>query len=233
MVTPHRESKETYEFIADWVAPNFFHSKNDVCERMGPLALFGEIAMAGLPVGDIAEVGCGESSIYLSHLARKYRRKVYHCDLADGKIINPLTVPGYMHTEALELSPRDHNRLITVGNSNFFMGSSNDLFKIHLKDSCLAFTFIDGDHEYAQAKQDFDNAMNLTVENGYVLLHDTYPPSPKYLSPDSACGDVYRLRQEIEADKRYDSLTLVHGVAMDVGLTIVRKKPLVRPYFQE
>ena len=113
------------------------------------------------------------------------------------------------------------------------MGSSNDLFANHLVDQPLAFTFIDGDHCYDQAKRDFENAVALTVDNGYILLHDTYPPSEKYLSPDSACGDVYRLRQEIEKDNRYDSLTLVHGVAMDVGLTIVRKKPAVRSYFQE
>lgn len=233
MVKVHKESQETRDFIADWIAPNFFFSKNDVCDRMGTLALFGEIVMASVPVGDIVEIGCGESSIYLSHLARKYRRTIYHCDLADGKVLNPLTVAGYMHTEALELTPKDHNRLITVGKSNFFMGSSDDLFNKHLKDHSLAYTFIDGDHLYAQAKKDFENAMNLTVDNGYVLLHDTYPPSEKFLSPDSACGDVYRLRQEIEVDKRYDSITLVHGVCMDVGLTIVRKKPVIRSYFQE
>lgn len=227
----HKGSVDTFNFISKWAAPDYFFSQNDKWHRMGIVGLFCDLALSCLPVGHVAEVGCGESSIYLSHVVRKYRRRIFHCDIAPDKIINPLTVPGYMYPEELNISER--NRLYTYGNSSFLMGSSDSLFEQYLKNESLAFTFIDGDHEYKQAKKDFENAMKLTVDNGYVLLHDTYPPSEKYLSPDSACGDVYKLRQEIEKDSRYDAITLTHGVAMDVGLTIVRKKPIIKPYFQE
>lgn len=227
----HPGSKGTFEFISEWMAPDFYHSRKDGWERMGALGTFGDMILTCLPIGSIVEIGCGESSIYLSHLARKFNRRIFHCDIAHDKIINPLTVPGYMYPEELSISER--NRLYNYKNSSFFMGSSNDLFNKHLEGVSLALTFIDGDHVYAQAKKDFENAMDRTIDDGYVILHDTYPPSEKFLSPDSACGDVYRLRQEIEADKRYDSLTLVRGVAMDVGLTIVRKKSATRAYFQE
>jgi hypothetical protein len=198
---------------------------------MGVVGIWADMTMSCLPVGYIAEIGCGESSIYLSHIARKYDRKIYHCDIAGDKIINPTTIPGYMYPQALDFKER--NVLHTFGKSSFFIGSSDDLFAKHLVSAPLALTFIDGDHCYGQAKKDFFNAANLTIDNGYILLHDTYPPSEKYLSPDSACGDVYRLRQELEADARFDTLTLTYGVAMDVGLTICRVKPKHRPYYQE
>lgn len=226
----HKGSKETYDFIAGWYHENFHFSKRDKWGRMGPLGPIGDMILSCLPVGCIAEVGCGESSIYLSHLARKFNRHIYHCDIAPDKIINPLTVPGYMYPDALVVSKPNH--LYSYGESHFYMGDSDSFFEL-LHGKSLALSFIDGDHVYAQAKKDFDNAMLLTVDNGYVVLHDTYPPSEEYLCPNSKCGDVYRLRQDIENDKRYDCLTLTHGVAMDVGLTLVRKKPALRPYFQE
>lgn len=231
---PHKGSQDTYDFIAKWAGVNpIFFSQNDKWYRMGPLGMFADIALSCLPVGYIVEIGCGESSIYLSHVARKYNRKIFHCDIACDKIVNPSTIPGYIYPEALNIRVEDRDKLLTYGKSNFLMGTSDSLFEKYLGGAALAFTFVDGDHCYAQAKKDFDNAMALTVDNGYVVLHDTYPPNENYLSPDSACGDVYKLRQEIEKDERYDSLTMTHGVAMDVGMTIVRKKPIVRPYFQE
>lgn len=226
----HKGSKETYDFIANWTSPDFFFSQKDKWARMGALGTLGDLILTCLPVGEIVEIGCGESSIYLSNVARKFNRRIFHCDIAPDKIINPLTVPGYMYPEELNISER--NRLYTYKNSSFFMGSSNELFDVHLSGVSLALTFIDGDHLYEQAKKDFDNAMALTVDNGYAILHDVNPPSDQYLSPDSACGDVYRLRQDIEKDERYDSLTLVHGTAMDVGLLLVRKKPAIRKHYQ-
>lgn len=221
----HQGSKETHEFIADWIDPAFFFSKKDVWHRMGILGVFGDYVLQCTP-GDVAEVGCGESSIYLSHLARKYSRKMYHCDIAPDKILNPLTVPGYMTEEALY----PVGKVFIAGNSYFYMGPSDEAFE--LVNTPLAFTFIDGDHNYAQAKKDFENALKRTVDNGYVLLHDTFPPSRDYLCPDSRCGDVYLLRQEIEKDPRVDSITLPQGTAMGVGITICRKKPAKREFFQ-
>lgn len=225
----HKPSKDTYDFIAQWVAPDFFFSKTDSWGRMGVLGPLVDLLLTCLPVGEVVDIGVGESSIYLSKLARKFKRKIYHCDVEDGKIRNPLTVPGYLYPEALDIT--EHGQMYTFGRSNFFMGRSDDLFNL-IAGEALAFTLIDGDHTYEQAKRDFNNAVNLTVDNGYIAMHDTYPPSEGYLH-ESRCGGVYKLRQEIELDRRFDSLTLVHGTAMDVGLTLVRKKPAKVAYFQE
>lgn len=210
----HKGSQETKDYIAKWIHPNFFYSVNDVWHRMGMLGVFGDYVLS-CTEGDILEIGCGESSIYLSSLARKYSRAIYHCDIAPDKILNPLTVEGYMNTDK----------------SIYHMGASDNMFT-EKKIPPIALGFIDGDHNYPQAKKDFDNLMLLVVDNGYVCLHDTYPPSEEYVN-ENRCGDVYKLRQEIEKDDRYDIITLTRGTAMGVGISIVRKKPQKREYYNE
>lgn len=227
----HQNSKETYDFIASWESPNFFFSKKDKWDRMGFLGVFADYVCSSVS-GDIAEVGVGESSIYLSHVARKYNRRMYHCDAAPSKIINPATVDGYLVPKAIDIEAMPKGDTVNAGNSLLFMGPSDAFFK-QITFASLALAFIDGDHNYEQAKKDFHNAYNLVVDNGYILLHDTYPPNEAYLSPDSACGDVYRLRQELEKMDHLDTLTLTRGTAMGVGLTICRKKPISREYYNE
>lgn len=218
----HKSSRETRDYIADWIHPNFFFSKNDIWHRMGILGVFGDFVLS-CTQGNIGEIGVGESSIYLSHLARKYNRKIYHCDIAPDKIVNPITVPGYLTVTGHQIEAVAGRGMVEVDDSTFFMGPSDDMFRI-LDPGNFALSFIDGDHNYDQAKKDFENFYQRTVEDGYICLHDTYPPDESYL-PDNRCGDVYRLRQELEKDPRVDSLTLPRGTAMGVGFTIVRKKP--------
>lgn len=224
----HQGSKETFEFIGDWISPDFFFSKKDVWHRMGILGMFGDYVLDSVS-GDVAEIGCGESSIYLSHLARKYGRRIYHCDIAPDKILNPLTVPGYMVPDPV--GDIGYPKTFEHKNSFFFMGPSDDFFA-EVNPQNLALSFVDGDHVYEQAKKDFDNFAERTVDNGYILLHDTYPPIEAYTA-ENKCGDVYRLRQDIEKDPRFDCLTLTRGTAMGVGLTICRKKPAERMFYNE
>ncbi len=227
----HKGSKETYDYIAEFVSPQFFFSRNDVWHRMGFLGVFADYVLSALG-GDVAEIGCGESSIYLSHVARKYGRRMYHCDIAPDKILNPLSVPGYMTTVAMMEVPPPGAVSLHLENSVFYMGPSDKLFE-EVNPQGLALSFVDGDHNYEQAKKDFENFLERTYENGYILLHDTYPPTKDYLCPDSRCGDVYRLRQELERDPRVDVMTLAMGTAMGVGLTICRKKPARLEFFNE
>ena len=224
----HKNSEETYEFIADFIDPAFFYSRKDVFHRMGMLGVFGEYVLSCTP-GEVLEIGCGESSIYLSHLARKHNRLIYHCDAAPDKILNPLTVAGYMLEYAPAVVPP--GPFVEFGPSKFYMGKSDDMFRdIAVKP--LALSFIDGDHVYDQALKDFENVFALTVDHGYILLHDTYPPEDSYLS-EHRCGNVYLLRQEIEQRLDCDCITLTKGTAMGVGLTIVRKKPAEKVFYHE
>ena len=222
----HSGSKGTHDFIADWVAEDFFFSKKDLWDRMGFLGVFCDYVLS-CTQGAVAEIGCGESSIYLSHVARKFNRDIYHCDIAPDKILNPLTIPGYMTPIAIDAAGK---RVEQFGNSHFFMGESDAFFEQDLPP--LAFVFIDGDHTFEQAKNDFLHALPLVVDNGYILLHDTHPPSEDYLD-ENKCGHVYKLRQLIEARGKFDVLTLPRGTAMGVGLTIIRKKPEHADYYNE
>ena len=227
---PHRESLETKEYIAKWAAKNFFFSLNDEWGRMGMLGVFGDYVLSSLP-GNILEIGCGESSIYLSSLALKYRRHSYHCDIAPSKILNPLTVPGYIYPQAYFPPEGQAPKCLEFSDTTLFMGPSDEFFR-DIRFLPIALAFIDGDHIYEQVKKDFENTVKLVQDNGFILLHDTYPPSEEYLD-ENRCGTVYRLRQEIEKDPRFDCMTLVRGTAIDVGLTIVRKKPLNLPEYQQ
>jgi hypothetical protein len=208
----HPPSQEGYNGVAQWVAPNFFFSKTVGWENIGIIGVLADYALNFI-AGDILEIGCGTSSIYLSALAEKYKREIYYCDLEGGKIINPLSVKGYM-----------------LERGHFYTCPSDDMFaKNEL--TPLAFTFIDGGHTYEQAKRDFWNAEKLTVPNGHILMHDTYPPFESFVDPQ-CCGDVYKFRQEIEQDKRFDCFTFV-GRDSYVASTLIRKKSLNRPYYQE
>jgi hypothetical protein len=209
----HPPSKDGYEGVAQWVDPKFFFSKNIGWDNIGIIGVLADYALNFI-AGDILEIGCGVSSIYLTALSKKYNRKIYYCDIQGGKIINPLSVPGHMNEE----------------NGVFYLCPSDDMFaKREL--TPLSFTFIDGDHTYAQAKKDFWNAVELTVPNGHILMHDTYPPSEDYCD-FQCCGDVYKFRQEIEKDPRFDVFTFT-GYGSYVASTLIRKKPINRPYYQE
>lgn len=208
----HPPSKEGYEGVSQWVAPDFFFSKRLGWQNLGIIGPLADFQLTYIQ-GDMLEIGCGTSSIFMTALAKKFNRKIYYCDIESCKILNPMSVPGHMDE-----------------NGTFFLGPSDEMFATNTL-TPLAFTFIDGDHSYVQAKKDFWNAYKLTVDDGWLLLHDTYPPDENYTSL-SLCGDVYKLRQELEKDDRLDVFTF-RGAGSYVACTLVRKKPLNRPYYQQ
>lgn len=216
MTNVHPGSKEMYETIAQWEDSSILISKTMGWSRFGILGILGDFVLRHVQ-GDIVEIGIGESSIFLTELARRFSRIVYHCDLQQSHIVNMKTVDGIL----------DHTRGIA------YTGKSDDFFK-EVEFSPIALGFIDGEHTYEQAKRDFMNIWDLLVEGGYIFLHDTYPIDEDYL-PDNRCGDVYKFRQELE-DRRYfsedlDVFTFPNG-AIDVGFTMVRKLPVDRPFYR-
>jgi hypothetical protein len=76
--------------------------------------------------------------------------------------------------------------------------------------------FIDGLHTYEQARRDYVNACKVLAEGGVIFLHDTCPGAEENTVPE-ICGDVYRLREELEALpvagytwRAFPGLTMVH-----------------------
>ena len=207
-------------------------SGSDGLERYRIMEDLGQYLLNGAG-GDILEIGVGESSYFLTKIAKKFNRRIFHCDISPSKIINPMTVPGYLsdgdeitYFEERDPNPQEYKRVVC------FAGSSDELFK-RVPITPLALVFIDGDHNYLQAKKDFENVWPLVADHGFVLLHDTYPPSEDY-TDENKCGDVYKLRQELRFASGMDILTLTRGTCIGVGLTIIRKhpKPANLKYFQ-
>ncbi len=164
--------------------------------------------------GDMIEIGCGESSIYLSQLAEKYNRICHHVEYSVSGVHNMKTTKGYFGK-----------------NSKVYNMKSEEFFKSHKNTLCnIALAFIDGDHEYEVVLQDFENVADLMVPNGYVFLHDTLPPNDSWKVPHK-CGTVYKLLADLEEwDRELIDVFSFPKSAFDVGLTMVRFKDVPDRY---
>lgn len=76
--------------------------------------------------------------------------------------------------------------------------------------------FVDGLHTYEQASRDYAGARGILASGGAIFLHDTCPAEPGDLDP-ARCGDVYRLREDLEGTpvrgytwRAFPGLTMVH-----------------------
>ncbi|MCK5616932.1 class I SAM-dependent methyltransferase [Candidatus Pacearchaeota archaeon] len=94
-----------------------------------------------------------------------------------------------------------------------------------------AIVFIDADHHYEAAKTEFYFFFERLVPGGVIFLHDTMPPHEAHLRGD-ACGDVYKLRQELEKRDDLDCFTWPY-TADFAGLTMVIKHYKDRGYWEK
>ena len=214
-MTEHPGSRELMNFVnpQEWDKVGIPFSEINSWERWGLLGVLSDYVLR-YTQGDIVEIGICESSIYFSWLAGKYNRQVYHCDLQQSIFTNCRTVEGYFHPSR----------------SHLYCGPSNDFFK-DTNLPPIALGFIDGCHEYEIVRKDFWNLFPHMVENEYIFLHDTYPPTEEWLGP-SACGTVYQLRQELELKPRLMECFTFTKSAWNVGLTMIRKKKQNLPHYQ-
>ena len=227
----HPGSQETYDHVAQWAHPQFPFSMKDGWGRFGILGVLGDFILQSLPNTHIVEIGTGESSIYLTQLARIHNRRIFYCDEARGKITNPLTIKGYLHEDTVLLSDKPYPLEYEKARAIAYVGTSDDFFNsIRLPDIGLA--FIDGEHHYEYVKRDFENIFAKLVPDGYIFIHDTYPYEEGLVLGDY-CADSYKIRQELEKDDRVDTFCFTKVVACNVGMFMVRKKPLNRPYYQQ
>jgi hypothetical protein len=153
----------------------------------------------------IVEIGAGASTLYLAREAEAYGVKLYSCDK----------------------SPRKNR--VYFKDHIFVQKFSRDF--IEEFDDTPSVVLIDADHAYEVAKMEFDFFFDKLVPGGVIFLHDTMPPAENYLSK-FACGDVYRLRQELEnRTDEMDCLTWPYTAGYS-GLTMVLKKEKNRPLWE-
>jgi hypothetical protein len=227
----HKESKETLESIADWTNTSFPFSKKDKLNRFGILGILGYIFLLDLLESNIIEIGTGESSIYLTEIARRLKRKIFYCDEAHGKIFNPLTVDSYLLEDTILLREGTTFPDYSKNNGVAYHGRSDNFFK-ELTFPPIGLGFIDGEHHYEYVKRDFDNIFKLLVPNGVIFLHDTYPSREELVLGDY-CSTAYKMRQELECRNDVDVFTFPKTVGVGVGITMVRKLPDNLPYYQK
>jgi len=154
--------------------------------------------------GCIVEIGAGASTIYLARIAQSFKQKLYSCDKSPRKKVQYF---------------KEHI---------FVQKFSHDF--IEEFDDTPSVVLIDADHKYEVAKMEFDFFFEKLVPGGVVFLHDTMPPDEEYLS-DTACADVYRLRQDLEKRTDLDCFTWPYTAGY-MGLTMVIKKDPGGKYFE-
>ena len=112
-------------------------------------------------------------------------------------------------------------KYITNSVIEFKNTTSDDFFNSH---SGLKFNaiFIDGLHTYEQVKKDYRNSLNCLADNGWVFLHDTFPPDINHTKAN-LCGNVWKFADELKNTidlREYEFLTLPWGY----GITCIHKR---------
>jgi predicted O-methyltransferase YrrM len=77
------------------------------------------------------------------------------------------------------------------------------------------FIYIDGDHSFPQAAQDFFNSLHVLNPGGVIALHDSVPPDAKHADLD-LCGEVYKLVKELrtKADLQVFTFNIMFGLTL-------------------
>ncbi len=88
--------------------------------------------------------------------------------------------------------------------------------------------FIDADHCYTSALNDFEHTLALLNDDGIILMHDTDPISNFYIDP-GYCGDSYKLVPLLE--KRSD-INIITLPLTEAGLSIIMKKNSSRTFLR-
>ena len=155
--------------------------------------------------GCIVEIGMGASTPMFAKFAERQDITLHSCDKSPRKIIQPL-FPKH----------------------KIYQMFSFDFMKTF--DDTPAIVFLDGSHEYDVVKKEFEFFLDKLTEGGIIFIHDTGAPEEQFLN-DTACGDIWKLRQEIERRRDVDCLTWPY-TAINCGLTMILKREVDAPYWR-
>jgi hypothetical protein len=117
----------------------------------------------------------------------------------------------------------------TVPNVQFYQMSTRE-FKTAVLDKLaeeIDMAFIDADHHWDVAFQDFEDLFPKMTDNGIIFLHDTYPCDQQWTSQDF-CGDSWVVPHKIK--EKYGDVCDVFTIPIQPGLTMVRKHPPELPH---
>ncbi len=123
--------------------------------------------------------------------------------------------------EAYAVDIKDYYKYIKQ-NKNLIWNNipTYEFLKNHDPKKKFNLVFIDADHSHKASLNDFELVLPLVNNNGIILLHDTYPPSEGFTSPDY-CADSYRTAEYIRNNfnKECEIVTL----PFYFGVSVIRK----------
>jgi hypothetical protein len=102
-------------------------------------------------------------------------------------------------------------RVYCVPTSLFFENASERDFNL---------VFIDADHSKEAVQRDFEGVFPLVVDQGLILIHDTYPVRRRQLKR-MYCHDAYRAVKGLK--NKYAGQCEMMTLPLEPGLTICRK----------
>lgn len=158
--------------------------------------------------GDLIEIGLGRSTPIFLQFAKNFDRDLFCFDKVQRKC-----------DWAKERGAK------------VFWGRSQEFFD-QFPDISIAMGLIDGNHRCEVVTQEVDFFLPKLSFGGILFLHDTYPPKEWAREDGKRCGNVYKVRLELETRNDVQVFTWPY-TAMNCGLTMVMRKELDRPYWQE
>ena len=108
---------------------------------------------------------------------------------ANFKAIAPFAKKSY----AVDIDSRSEEFIKDVPNKEWHCCTTTEFLTQTMKGKSEFFdmVFIDADHSFEASKEDFDNAFPLVKDNGFILLHDIWPPNEECLH-EKYCHDTYK-----------------------------------------
>lgn len=121
----------------------------------------------------------------------------------------------------VDIDPMSGECIVPAPNVEFHLCTTDEFLEQAKQRGLLVdVLFIDADHSYEAALQDFRNYFPIVRPHGLILMHDGHPGDASLIRPN-ACGGVYQAVQELSAEnKDYEMAT----IPMSPGLTICRKR---------
>lgn len=125
--------------------------------------------------------------------------------------------PLSLKATAVDITPP---QFTVPDNSTYFESTTDNFFKSLSKEEKYDLIFIDADHSHEQSLKDFLNSINFLIDDGFVIMHDTYPCDSKLLEP-MYCNDCYKTPLYIKQNliDKFEVITL----PFNPGLTLIKK----------
>jgi predicted O-methyltransferase YrrM len=106
--------------------------------------------------------------------------------------------------------------------------TSDEFFQVVNPNVKFDMVFIDGDHSKEQVLKDFTNVSEMVIEDGFVLLHDTYPCDENMELPNhsyNAWEAALQIKQNFK--DQWEILTLPFNPGLTIMKKINHKKQLI------